>query len=95
LNKAKQLSRLEQIAHLLEVELADLFNLDKTAIFKLSIHHSQTSNDNQSVNFSGLTQNIEHELEKNRLLLAQKDKEIEYLKQQVCDLREMIALLKK
>jgi len=84
-----QLSRLEQIAEVLEVEITKLFDLDKTTTFKLSIHHSQTSsNGNQSVNFSGTTSNLEHELEKAQLVIEQKDKEIGYLK-------EIVELLKK
>ena len=45
---------------------------------------------------------LQHELEKTRLLLEQKDKEIDYLKQQNADLRqqnadlrEMVGVLKR
>jgi DNA-binding XRE family transcriptional regulator len=92
-----QLSRLEQIAKLFEVEVADLFNLDRGLIFKLSIHNSHTTitNYSQLVNSPCTTTTLEHELEKARLvieqqgkLLEQKDKEIGYLK-------EIIQLMKK
>ena len=90
-----QLSRLEQIAKLLEVEIADLFSLDRGLIFKLSIHHSHTSNDSQSFNFSGASATLEHELEKARLVIEQQRKEIGYLKLQNADLREMVNMMKK
>jgi transcriptional regulator with XRE-family HTH domain len=85
-----QLSRLQQIAQLLEVEVGALFMLDKVTIMKLSIHHSQTKTTNTgspSINIIGTTSALEHELEKARLVmeqkdlvLEQKDKEIFYLK---------------
>jgi hypothetical protein len=38
---------------------------------------------------------LQHELEKAQLMIEQRDKEIDYLKQQVSDLREIIGLFKK
>ena len=55
-----------------------------------------SSNFNNWYNTSSSEQLIElqHELEKNRLIIEQQAKEIEYLKQQNADLREMVNLLK-
>ncbi|OQW91523.1 MAG: hypothetical protein BWK78_04430 [Thiotrichaceae bacterium IS1] len=86
-----QWSRLEQIAKVLEVEVADLVNLDREMIFNFITHNShQTANYNQlSVNSSSPTsQQLEQELEKARLVIEAKDKEIVYLK-------EIIELRKK
>jgi transcriptional regulator with XRE-family HTH domain len=86
-----QWSRLEQIAKTLEVEVADLVNLDRGMIFNFITHNShQTANYNQSsVNSSStISQQLEHELEKARLVIEAKDKEIAYLK-------EIIELRKK
>lgn len=85
-----QLSRLEQIAKLLEVEIADLFSLDRGLIFKLSIHnsHTTTTNYSQLVNSQCTTPILEHELEKARFLIEQQRKEIGYLK-------EIIELMKR
>ncbi len=85
-----QLSRLEQIAKLLEVEVADLFNFDKDSILKLSVHHSKSYTYNQQLallNSSCTTAtNFEHELDKAKLLIEQKDKEIDYLKELIARL---------
>lgn len=91
-----QVSRLEQIAQVLEVEIGKLFDLDKTAIFKLSIHNSHTTNYSQLVN-SSFTHplNFEHELEKAHLLLEHKDKLLEQKDKEIDCLKQIIDLLKK
>jgi hypothetical protein len=38
---------------------------------------------------------LQHELEKSRLIIEQQIKEIEYLKQQDADLREIVSLLRE
>ncbi len=83
-----QLSRLEQIAKLLEVEVADLFNFDKDSILKLSVHHFKFYNQQLALLNSSCTTatNFEHELEKAKLLIEQKDKEIDYLKELIARL---------
>lgn len=79
-----QWSRLEQIAKVFEVEVGDLVNLDRGMIFNFITHNThQTANYNQSsVNsLSTTSQHLEHELEKARLVIEARDKEIAYLKQ--------------
>jgi transcriptional regulator with XRE-family HTH domain len=85
------LNRLEQITQVFGVKLEELVS-DKN-ILNVGM---DSSNFNNWYNTSPSEQLIEsqHELEKSRLLLEQKDKEIEYLKQQNADLREMVNLLK-
>ncbi len=89
-----QWKRLEEIASLLEVEVADLVNLERGMIFNFVTHNThQTANYNNpnnhsSVNSSSTTsQHLEHELEKARLVIEQKDKEIAYLKE-IVELRK-------
>ena len=85
------LNRLEQIAQILGIKLEELVSEKNILNFGID-----SSNFNNWYNTSPSEQLIElqHELEKSRLLLEQKDKEIEYLKQQNADLRAMVNLLK-
>jgi len=82
-----QWSRLEQIAKVFEVEVGDLVNLDRGMIFNFITHHSNshqtaTYNNHSSVNSSATdSKHLEHELEKARLVIEARDKEIAYLKQ--------------
>ena len=92
-----ELSRIEQIAKLLEVEVGDLFTLDKVTTLKLSIHHSQTQTskicDNQSINVGGAV-SLEQELEKARLVIEQQGKVLEQKEKEVGYLKEIIELMK-
>jgi transcriptional regulator with XRE-family HTH domain len=81
-----QLSRLEQISQVLGVELQDLFGMnDKMVLNLASTWHDHSSQNNfQSL----MTQReLEHELEKARLIIKQQHKEIKYL-------QEIIELMK-
>jgi len=81
-----QLSRLEQISQVFGVELQDLFGMnDKMVLNLASTWHDQSSQNN----FQSLMaqRELEHELEKARLIIEQQDKEINYLK-------EIIELIK-
>ena len=77
------------------IELLQLLGLDEKNVFNLT--NSQCQNfDNWHVNSSS-TEQIEykHELEKAQLIIEHQTKEINELKQQISDLREIINLLKK
>jgi len=96
------LSRLEQIAEVVEMELWQLFASEGKNIFNLADIYN-TQGDNWNVN-SPSTEQIEykHELEKANLMIEEREREnnylkqeIDYLKQQVNDLRDIINLLKK
>jgi transcriptional regulator with XRE-family HTH domain len=77
-----QLSRLEQIVQIFGIELKDLINFDEKSVFMNNIASPN------SHNYINTAENCQHELEKARMLLEQKDKEIGYLK-------EIIELMKK
>jgi transcriptional regulator with XRE-family HTH domain len=81
-----QLSRLEQISQVFGVELQNLFGMNDRVVFNLTnTSHDQSSQNN--FQFLMAQRELEHELEKARLLIEQQDKEIKYLK-------EIIELLK-
>lgn len=86
-----QISRLEKIAETFEMELLELFSFGERNVFYLAADNNQNSfncKNLQSTNFSDEKPELEHELEKARLLLQQQEKEIAYLK-------EINSLMKK
>lgn len=83
------LNRLEQLAQVLGIKLEELVS-DKS-ILNIGIDFNKWYN---TTSPSEQLIELQHELEKSRLLLEQKDKEIEYLKQQNADLRAMVSMLK-
>jgi transcriptional regulator with XRE-family HTH domain len=88
------LSRLEKIARVFEISLADLFNFNEKNYFHVGDNNTLTHL--SQINSLTLDSTIlQHELEKSRLLLEQQAKEIELLKQQNTDLRTLVALLQK
>jgi transcriptional regulator with XRE-family HTH domain len=87
--------RLEQIARVFEMELAELVSDGNIFIFGgAHSNHCQCNHWYSNSPPEQLLQ-LQHELEKVRLINEQQTKEIEYLKQQNADLREMVSLLKK
>jgi transcriptional regulator with XRE-family HTH domain len=82
-------SRLQQIAEVMEIELPHLLGLNEKNIFNFTgdnntqFHHWQ-------INSSSIEQT-----EKYNLIIEQQKKEIDYLKQQVSDLRMIINLQNK
>lgn len=85
------LSRLEDIARIFGVELADLFNMNDKSTFHAGDNNTLTNL--LCINSSIDSLKLQHELEKCHLMIEQKDKEIEYLKQQNLDLRKVVELL--
>jgi transcriptional regulator with XRE-family HTH domain len=78
-----QISRLEQIAETFGMELLELLNFGEKNVFYLAADNNQNSfncKNLQSTDFSNDKKELEHELEKARLLLQQQEKEIAYLK---------------
>jgi hypothetical protein len=57
-------------------------------------HNTLCQSQNVNSPSTGQTE-LQHELENAQLMIEQRDKEIDYLKQQVSDLREIIGLFKK
>ena len=86
-----KVDRLGKIAEAIGVDLQQLLNLNDKNVFNVieSCHH------NGSVANILLTETqCAHELEKLRLLLQERDKEIANLHQQIAQLKEINALLK-
>ena len=89
-----QVSRLEKIAEAFGIELLELFSFGERNVFYLVTDNHQNNENNancknlQSIYFSDDKKELEHELEKARLLLQQKDKEIVHL-------NKIISLLEK
>ena len=89
------LSRLEQIAKVVGMKLWQLFASEGKNIFNLADIYN-TQGDNWNVNFHSIEQiEYKHELEKANLMIEEREKEIDYLKQQINDFRDIINLLKK
>lgn len=87
------LNRLEQIAKVFGVELEEL--VSEKHILNIGMDSSSNFNNWYHTPPSEQLTELQHELEKSHLLLEQQAKEIEYLKQQNADLRDMVDLLKK
>jgi len=90
-------TRLAQIADTFEISLPDLLNWNENQIFNFTQSNNQDCN-NWQLSSSDKKLNeimLKNELEKYQLMNQSKDKEIEYLKQQLSQLQEIIALLKK
>lgn len=71
-----QVSRLEQIAETFRMELLEFFNFGERNVFYLV----------SEIDFSPEKNEFEHELEKARLLLHEKEKENNYLKEIIASL---------
>lgn len=86
-----QISRIEEISKALQVDLLELLSFGEKNFYYLS----GTNNGGFGQYNLANDMHCKFQLEKAHLVIEQKDKEIEYLKQQIHDLREMISLLKK
>ena len=90
------LSKLEEIAKEFGVSLQDLLGLNENNVVHIAgncqhIRHNYS----QNLNLTLLTETeCAHELEKTRLLLQERDKEIEHLKTENSLLREVVELMK-
>ncbi|MEN9460544.1 MAG: hypothetical protein RIS84_564 [Pseudomonadota bacterium] len=85
------LSRLEQIARIFEIELAELFGMNDKNIFNFSgnAHNNYCQN-----SYHCNPTELQHTIEKLQLMYAQLEQENSFLKIQLCDLREMLNFLK-
>ncbi len=88
-----KLDKLEKIAEVLNIDLSELIdNTDKNILNVVENCNHQSNNQHCII----LTETqCAHELEKAQLLLQERDKEIENLKQQILQQQEIITLLKK
>lgn len=92
------ITRLAQIAEMFEISLADLLTLSEKTIFNFTGTHNNDCCHNWQVNSSpneAEKLELKNELEKCQLIQQAQAKEIENLQQQIVQLQEIIALLKK
>lgn len=92
-----QLKKLQKLAEIFGVDISTFFDSTDQTIFNLLLgetHHQSNCVNVNSPSALEVTQ-LKQEFEKSCLLLEQQTKEIELLKQQNTDLREMVDLLKK
>ena len=96
-----QMSRLEQIAEVFELDLFELLTFGEKTILWFNGNNSPIGDFSQAgsqINVQGVSkanEKIFFELQRANLIIEQRDKEVEYLKQQIADLREMMRLLKE
>jgi len=88
------LSRLDKLAKVFEIDLSELVNLNDKNVFHVTDNNTVHVGDNQIHNPSNKS-DIQPELEKYYLIIEQKTQEIELLRQQNADLRAMIELLRR
>lgn len=89
------LRRLEQLAQVFETNLVGLVSDDERNFFNLGGTYSNHCQNWYSNSPSEQLSQLQHELEKVHLITQQQATEIEYLKQQNADLRELVNVLKK
>lgn len=92
-----RLSRLEQIAQLFEMPLSQLLGFDEKNIFNISGTNNglgtQNVQGNCTIHYPAEYLQLQNELEKEKLLNQQKDKEIELKNEKIADLNRIIKLL--
>ncbi|MDD1608481.1 MAG: helix-turn-helix domain-containing protein [Methylococcaceae bacterium] len=90
------IGKLEDIAKVLSISLQDLLGLNDSNIVNVAGNCQNTRyNYAQNVNLTLLTETqCAHELDQTRLLLQERDKEIEHLKTENSLLREVADLMK-
>lgn len=91
------LSRLEEIAKLLGVELQELFSAEGKIVINLGDASITNGYYGESThqNVTYVQKELEHQLEKDQLIIEQLKKEVSFLQQEVTHLKEIIELLKK
>lgn len=90
-----RLSRLEQIAELFEMPLSQLLGFDEKNVFNMGANNNGTQH-NQSyctIHYPPEYQQLQGELEKEKLLNQQKATEIELKDEKISDLNRIIKLL--
>lgn len=85
-----RLDKLKQIAEAIGVDVSELVNLNEKTVFNFADNCSQSNIAHCTILLS--ESQCAHELETARLVIAQRDKEIEWLKEESVRLKEIIAL---
>jgi len=87
-------SKLQQIVEIFGIELSDLFKLNEKNVFNIIC--STDVHEVSSINiYTCDAAKFQHENEKLKFLVEQKDKEINLLQQHLNELREVISLFKR
>ena len=89
-DKDLKLSRLQDIANILEIKPSELLDLNDKAILNINLNKKFKGGNNVSVYFS-----YDAEIEKLQLQLELKDKEIAMQQREIEHLNEIITLMKK
>ncbi len=89
-----KIPRLEQIAAALEMELKDFLEVDEKTVFNASFYDQSCCYKSQN-NHVKSDKEMTQELETSRLLIEQQQREIELLREQVGQLKEIIELMRK
>ena len=91
-------SKLQQIVEIFGIELSDLFKLNEKNVFNI-IGNSDTHAISSSISSINIytcdAAKFQHENEKLKFIVEQKDKEINLLQQHLNELREVISLFKR
>jgi len=87
-------SKLQQIAEVFEIELSDLFKLNEKNVFNI-IGNTDTHTISSINIYTCDAAKFQHENEKLKFIVEQKDKEINLLQQHLNELREVISLFKR
>jgi transcriptional regulator with XRE-family HTH domain len=90
-NKTIDLYRIQEIAHILEVDFWDL--IEKEIENTVNITHNKPKGNN-NCNFYSSPSELAHQNEKLQIQLESKDKEIAALQREIQNLKEINALLK-
>ncbi len=88
------ISKLEKISEIMGIDLEKLLGMNESNIFNLAEKSNNFPFPNNCTIILSETQCV-HELEKCQLLLQERNKEIEQLKQQIIQLQEINILLKE
>ena len=87
-------SKLQQIVEIFGIELSDLFKLNEKNVFNIIC--STDVHEVSSINiYTCDAAKFQHENEKLKFIVEQKDKEINLLQQHLNELREVISLFKR
>jgi transcriptional regulator with XRE-family HTH domain len=90
-----KLEKLQQIAEIMGVNVEELVNSDDKTVFNFAENHSQNNSNLAHCTIYLTEAQCVHELEKARLQLELKDKELAMKDRENDNLREIIALLKR
>jgi len=94
-NTNVKLSKLEEIAKVLGIELHELFNSQGKLIINLGNLGENSINVGDNNQNTQDQKELEHELEKSRLIVEQQRKELSLVYQEIEHLKEIISLLKQ